>query len=140
MRKVFCEIYVTWSFYFLFQSQMLFFCQLMSRLDLQTVKFFTIPNNNLFQNHHLCLARTEQRFFQYSFVKLASFCRWVKSVSLGTSMTLFLPQDVCGHLNICVHKILTIFFKWGVIHDNGAKDNPSHHIGNWTFYFSHIAI
>ena len=59
-------------------------------------EMFTIPNNNLFQNHHLCLARTEQIFLQNTFVNLANFCRWVESISLGTSREFFCLKKFVG--------------------------------------------
>ena len=54
----------TWLDHFTFQSKVKCstFSQLIARLGLHTVSFFTILNNKLFQNHHSYIARTEQSF------------------------------------------------------------------------------
>ena len=141
MQKVFLWR-VTWLDHFTFQSKVNFstFSQLIARLGLETLSFLQFWKTTCFRTI-IHVDREQSRvFFLNSCAHLANFCRWVASISDGTSMTLLFHQEVCGHLGVWVYKMLTDFCIWSVIHDLETKDNFSHRKRNETFLLSSTSV
>ena len=115
------------------------FCQHIARLDSRTVNTTWIRKTICFEV--IVYVKWElSEFFLSSFVNLANFFKGVKPIPNGTSMTLFLPQEVYGHFKVGVRKILTDYFQMRGPSCFETKDNFSHQNWNWTFNFSHTSI